>query len=45
VAHVYVKVDPNVAVGAETPIVSCGTVQTGDITALIKFRALSCKFT
>ena len=36
-AHVYVKVDPNVAVGAEA-IVDAGTVQTGDFTATIKFR-------
>ena len=37
-ATVYVKVDPNVSVGANTPIVSAGTVQTGDFSATIEFR-------
>ena len=38
VADVYVIVDPNITVGANTPIVSAGTVQTGDFSALINFR-------
>lgn len=37
-AHVYVRVDPNVAVGALTPIVDAGTVQTGEFYATIIFR-------
>ena len=37
-AHVYVVVDPNVAVSAETPIVDAGTVQTGEFSATICFR-------
>jgi len=37
-AHVYVVVDPNVAVSSLTPIVSAGSVQTGDVTATIEFR-------
>jgi len=36
-AHVYVKVDPNVAVGAQA-IVDAGTVQMGEFCATVQFR-------
>ena len=37
-ADVYVVVNPNVTVGANTPIVNAGTVQTGEFSATINFR-------
>ncbi len=37
-ASVVVTINPNVAVGVETPIVDAGTVQTGDFYAMLRFR-------
>jgi hypothetical protein len=37
-AHVYVRVNPNVAVVAETPVVDAGTIQTGEFRATVVFR-------